>query len=135
MIVPWYQKNIQMLERLFGPVSYDGMAYNWVLIHSLALPPTFHQHQSNFLIKTPGADIENHKAYDFYMNKYLTRLDGRERVHLFNDDWYNDLRENNFARLSFHLRSFRPTPDVVSGDTLADIVQAAYNFLAEREWK
>jgi len=135
MIVPWYQKNIQMLERLFGRVSFDDVAYRWVLIHSLALPPTFHQHQSVLMIKTPGADIENHQAYDFYLDKHLTRLDGNEWAHLISGPPYNDMHQNGFDRLSFHLKTFRPTPDLISGDTLVDIVQSTYNFLAEREWR
>lgn len=127
----WYMLNVQMLQRLFDQISIDDIAFQWVLIHRFPLPSIFDQYESALLIRTPGVNIENYAAYDFYLNMNLSRKDLNRFRHIFDVDPYNDLSHKGYSKLSFHLTSFTPAYDVLSGDTLVDIVQAIYNFLAQ----
>jgi len=133
MIANWYAANIAMLQRIFGTVAYDDQCFTWVRIQNFILPPVYNQYSTSLLIRTPGYNLENHQGYQFYLNKVLRRTDGVSWTHYFDDHNYNDLADRNYARLSYHLRSFRPTMDLVSGDNLVDICQGVYNFLAQRQ--
>ena len=133
MIANWYGANAAMLQRLFGNVSYDDQCFTWVRIQNFTLPPVYNQYSTALLIRTPGYNIENHVDYHFYLNKVLQRTDGVNMTHYFDDASYNDLSRLGYARLSYHLRTFRPTMDLVSGDNLVDICQGVYNFLAQRQ--
>lgn len=131
MIYSWYSMNVEMLRRLFPDVEYDDVNFSFIRIRDFPLPPgTFLQSSTNFLIVPPGRNIELHSAYKFYLNKGLIRTVSDSENHLFEEADYNDLRHLGWARFSFHLESFRPTWDVISGDTLIDVTQAAYNYLA-----
>jgi len=132
MICRWYFDCIQELSQSFGRVLFDDLAFKWILIDIFPLPNTFHQTISLLLIKTPGENIENYKGYNFYMDQGLKRQDNEQNVHLIERSHYNDLKENNFARLSYHLKSFRASYPIHTGDTLLDVCQSLYHFLGRR---
>lgn len=134
MISLWYSMNVEMLRRLFPDVGYDDVNFSFIRIRNFPLPSsTFRQSSTNFLIMSPGQNIELHSAYKFYLNKGLIRTVLDSTNHIFDEPGYNDLSHLGWARFSFHLESFRPTWDVISGDTLLDVTQSAYNYLAS-EW-
>jgi hypothetical protein len=128
----WYLANIRMLERLFNRVLFDDIAFQWILIHRFPLPPIFNKNDSSLLIKTPGANIQNHSGYQFYLDIQLSRKDLNNFKHIFEGGSYNDLRAKGYSKLSFHLQSFRPSYDFLNGDNLVDITQAVYNFLGQK---
>ena len=132
MIRHWYETNLRKLSEIFGGVSYDRNGFNWIMIRSFPLPPTFHQSSSALLIVTPGFNIENYDSYKFYLDLDLTRRCHDREKHLFKNNSYNDLYEQKWSRLSFHLKQFRPTADVYGGDNLIHMVQSIYNFLGQR---
>ena len=132
MIRHWYETNVRALQQLFGEVAYDHRQFYWVGIRSFALPPVFQESHSSLLITTPGANIENHDGYKFYLDLGLTRQCRDRERHIFENHGYNDLYKEGWARLSYHLDVFRPTPDVKSGDNLVHVVQSVYNFLGQK---
>lgn len=134
MIEQWYWINVTMLREIFGQVDFDDIAFLWIYIPDFDLPPIYQREKTKLLITTPGTAIENCHGYSFYAEPELRRRDEAEGVHLIYESGYNDLKYAGFARLSFHLENFRPTADVISGDTIVDIVQAVHNFMA-MPWK
>ncbi|MFC1488954.1 hypothetical protein ACFL6B_03805 [Thermodesulfobacteriota bacterium] len=133
MIERWYKINVEMLRRIFGRVSYDEHGFTWILIHRFNLPPFFNKTHSSLLITTPGSNINNSADYNFYIDKNLKRNDIAASRYIFEDTNYNLLRHKNYARICFELKKFRPISDVIGGDTIVDLCQSIYNFLARRK--
>jgi len=131
MIEKWYMENIMILARIFGQVSYDDSCFEWIRIHRFDLPDVFVQRQTALLILTPGYNIDNHLDYHFFVDLHLRRRDGVPPPFIHEDDKYNRLYDKGYARLSFHLNSFRPTTDVFSGDNLIELTKAVYHFLGQ----
>jgi len=130
----WYHTNFAMMERLFKSPIILGNNYRWVRIERFLLPPMFLPGSTKLLIVLPGLQgIENPASFNFYITRNLRRTDGVLMEHYFQDSFYNDLRNKGYARLSFHLKSWDPRLDVISGDNLVDICQALYNFLAQKK--
>ena len=131
MVQQWYQTNIQLLTRLYNRVDYDNIEYKWVLVWDVDLPPIFYQSHTNLLITTPGANIELHKNYNFYVDKNLTRKDGIKSQFLHETEW-NPYRDMGYARLSYHLNSFNPAFfNIMEGDTLLGLVKTTYHFIGK----
>ena len=61
----------------------------------------------------------------------MSRRDGVEPPFVHENVHCNSLYDEGYARLSFHLTSFRATTDVVSGDNLFELAKAAYHFLGQ----
>jgi hypothetical protein len=133
MIRRWYEINTKMLCRCYGQVSYDELNLSWIRIHRFKLPPVFRQSYTALLIMTPGQNIENYNGYDFYLDKELKRKDKKPMDHIFDGSGFNDLSGKNYARLSLHLKSFRPALDVISGENLLDMCEVVYNHLGQRK--
>jgi hypothetical protein len=133
MIQRWYEINITMLCRCYGQVSYDDLNFSWIKVHSFKLPPVFTKSYTALLISTPGQNIENYNGYDFYLDKELERKDNQPMDHIFGRSGYNDLSHKNHARLSLHLKSFRPALDVISGENLLDMCEVVYSHLGQRK--
>lgn len=129
-IQEWYMECMVALIEDFGDVRYDYPGFRWVLIQTFPLPSTFSQTASSLLIKTPGYSIDNADAYKFYVDIGLQRQD--KSLHLFENRDYNDLYKKGYARLSFHLKSFRPAFPVYQGDTFIDICVSVYTFLGTK---
>ena len=133
MIRRWYDANIEMLRRLYGAISYDEQSFSWIKIHNFKLPPFYNQIYTSLLITTPCENIENYSSYDFYINKGLKRKGSRAVNHIFDEAGYNNLSHKNYARLSLHLDSFKPSLDLINGENIVDICQVVYNHLAQKK--
>lgn len=133
MIKRWYEINIAMLCNYYGQVSYDDSNYSWIRVHRFNLPPVFIKSHTALLIRTPGENIENYDDYDFYLDKELKRIDKKPTDHIYDPSGYNNLSDKNYARLSLHLKNFKPALDVISGENLLDICEVVYNHLGQRK--
>jgi len=131
MIEQWYLATIQMLRQVWGDVDYDDIYFTWIRIFYFDLPPVYFQEYSDLLILTPGLNIENFQDYHFYVDQNLSRRDGISLPFVHENVHCNNLYNQGYARLSFHLKSFRATTDVVSGDNLFELAKAAYHFLGQ----
>ena len=133
MIERWYQQNIMVLREVFGKVTFDEENFLWLIIYSFNLPEFYDQETTILMIETPGQHINNHEAFNFYANKGLTRSDMAFYEHIYEEESYNRYSDYGLSRLSLHLETFHPSYDVYSGDTLLDVTQNVYNFLALRK--
>ena len=132
LVNQWYLDCISELNRCFGMVEFDDIAYTWILIEEFPLPGTFYQVSSTLLIGVPGLNIENYAGYDFFMDLELSRLDSTQRKHLIDTEWYNPHKHLGYCRLSYHLQAFNPTYPIGNGDTLLDICQSLFHFLGQK---
>ena len=130
MVKHWYLQNIMILIRIFGKVKFDETSFLWVIIPSFFLPEIYDQKTTRLLIETPGQQINNPEGFNFYADQGLFRSDMYTYEHIYEDCDYNHYRDIGLARLSLHLNTFEPSLDVHSGDTLLDVTQNVYNFLA-----
>jgi hypothetical protein len=131
MINQWYLINILMLQSIWGAVEYDDNLFTWIKIHHFDLPAVYYQKVSILLFMTPGYNIDNFKDYNFFVDLNLKRRDGVAPPFVHENDEYNNLYYQGYARLSFHLDGFRPTADVVSGDNYLELAKAVYHFLGQ----
>ena len=131
MIEQWYWMCLQLLSQVWGEIQYDDGAFTWVRIVYFDLPPVYHLSETSLLMTTPGYNIENYMDYHFFVDQRLTRIDGSKPPFVHEDDHCNNLYSHGYARLSFHLESFRPTQDVVSGDNLFELAKSVYHFLGQ----
>ena len=126
----WYSINIQYLASLLPdcPIDYDDLEATWVRIVSFPLPANFRQAASDLLLLLPGlhrpiSDTPKH----FYIDQNLRSVSGKRPDHIF--EHHGAPSRNGYAWFSFHLKRWRPTPDVFSGDNLADVVHTIYQHL------
>lgn len=131
----WYYQNLCLLDsHELGEIFYDDISYTWIKVTLFPLPDMFNKECSALLIDTPGDAIEKYDAYSFFMDQDLERNDGKECIHLIDQDNYNPWSESGWTRLSFHLEAFDPCLRAEDGDTYLDILQALYNFLG-KDWE
>lgn len=135
MIRDWYLKNLEMLRRVFRClIRFDDIGFSWLRIEQFPLPITYHQRYVKLLMELPGlTGFNNPDAYSFYLTKGLIRLDGIDMKHYYEESFYNKYDSYGYAHLCLHLKSFNPSLDVIGGDTLVDIAQTVYNFLAQKK--
>ena len=133
MIDQWYLANIEILRRIWGFVEYDDESLTWIRILNFELPSVYYQEDTTLLFTTPGYNIENFRDYNFFVDQNLIRLDGIAPPFVHENNECNSLYNHGYARLSFHLKSFRPTPDIVSGDNFLELAKAVYHFLGQEE--
>ncbi len=127
MIERWYLGNIGLLAKIFGQVSYDDSCFTWIKVHGFDLPEIYFQKQTTLLILTPGYNLDNHQSFNFFVNQNMQRKD-RIPPPFVHEIRYNHLRSYGYARLSFHLTSFKPSADIVSGDNLLELLKSIYHF-------
>lgn len=132
MVRRWYSKNISALQKLFGEVQYDENSLAWVIIRKFKLPSIYNKSTTRLLIETPGVNLNNAAAFSFYAEQGLRRPDITSYMHIYEESGYNRYADLGLARLSLHIKSFRPSSDVYSGDNLIDIAQNVYNFFSLR---
>ena len=132
-IAQWYLENLDILNQMYGKVRiYQD--FSQIMIENFDLPPVFNNSFSTLLMLTPGKDIANHAAFQFFLDRDLKRVDGRSTSHLFTDNGeYNYLYQNGFSRLSFHLNHFKPTVDIWTGDNFMSICKGIYYFLGDEK--
>ena len=127
----WVAINVNMLRKIYGEILHAN-DYRWVLIIDFVLPNCFSHKYSALFIKIPVHNLSISDGFSFYLNKHLTRIDGKPINHLFDDYDYNDLRHKGYSKLSYHFyNNFRPSLDVMSGDTLIDICKSIFYFLGD----
>jgi len=135
MIDQWYLVNIEILRRVWGLVEFDDTSFTWIRVNYFNLPPVYYQEESTLLFSTPGNNIENFRDYNFFVDQNLMRRDGVPPPFVHENDRCNNLFNQGYARLSFHLKSFKPTADVVSGDNFLELAKAVYHFLGQNKPK
>lgn len=130
----WFAGQLALLSKLPWRFEFDDSGCSWVRVLDFDLPKRVYVDKyTNLLLLIPFPNIENASGYSFYTNRFLARYDNARFHHIFDNAGYNDLHGQGYARLSFHLNSFRPTADIISGDNLVDLLEAVYHFLAQKK--
>lgn len=125
----WLDQCIQMIQQEFGyeRVSYDQSSFKWLMIKGFPLPKWWRQLSTNLLIILPNTgNIHTYPPDKFYLNKGLRTVNGLVPKHYYEGGGYNDMSSKGWARYSFELDSWKPSSDVVSGNTLIDLLAAIY---------
>lgn len=129
----WYHDNIELIRAIFPDkfIKYDKGSYTWLYIEDFDLPSGWVPPYSNFLMRMAGLDggIET-APYGFYVDKGLRTVSGRKPEHYFEGTTVNDLAELNYSYLSIHIRTWKPSLDVISGHNLATAIDLIYKRMA-----
>jgi hypothetical protein len=108
-----------------SPVSYDDEDFTWIRIEEFPLPEHFQQKTSRLLLYLPGVHRPvTIPPLSFYLDSNLVTADGRTPAHVFNDASRHealDLTHQGYAYYCLLIPVWRPTADVVSGDTLVGV--------------
>ncbi len=127
----WYSANLQLLAYLLPQclIRYDDEDATWIAFEHFPLPSNFQQGESDLLLLLPGLDqpvtvMPRH----FYIDQDLRSRSGRSPGHIF--EQHGKPSRYGYAWFCLHLRNWNPTPDVISGDNLATVVNTIYHMLA-----
>ncbi|MCB2189868.1 MAG: hypothetical protein KQJ78_25930 [Deltaproteobacteria bacterium] len=135
LMARWFMANIAMLQRALGPINFDDVAYRWFRVERMPLPPVYWKRETKLLTKVPYPNLSHADGYNFYSDQYLSRRDGAVFQHIKEHAAWNDESDLGYARISFHLTSFNPSPDMLHGDTFIDLMESVYNFLGQEKGK
>ena len=69
-------------------------------------------------------DIGYSKPDGFYVNKGLRTINNNITPHILENHIFNDRYKDNWARYSFHLKTWEPSSDGDTGDTLITLLEA-----------
>ena len=134
MIREWYLACFKEIENLYSTEVKHDHKCRWMRLQKFSLPNYYNLSCTKLLITLGGlSNFDNPAEFSFYITKGLWRTDGIDMSHYHESDNYNRFSEEGYARLSLHIKSFNPSLDFYSGDRLVDIIQATYNFLAQRD--
>lgn len=122
----WYQINFDMVWEKYPDTIFDSGSASWFQIPAFPLSDNWWQFNTNLLVMLPGlnGDIKLSKPDAFYLDLGLRTIKGNTPKHIFENNNFNDRYINNWARYSFHLKEWNPSPDVHSGDTLLTLLDA-----------
>lgn len=124
----WLIKNIFLAKCLFPDLQF-GPSLEWILLKNFPLPSGWFNRLTSLLIVWQGinGDIFHVKPNNFYVDIGLRLIDGSEPSHIFEDSSFNDLWPH-WARASWHIESWKPSKDVVSGHNILSIFNGLDEF-------
>lgn len=116
---------------LFPNLSYSN-TYDWILIDSFPLPYGFNMNDTPLLIVWQGisGDIFHCKPDNYYVDREIKLRNGKTPPHIFKDHSFNDLWPR-YARVSWHIDNWEPSPNVISGHNILSILEGLYTFFTE----
>lgn len=126
----WILQNLQLLGRIYGKnnVVLNGKTWQSILIYKYRLPPTWEQYSSRLLIVLPGKSKIFYTPPDrFYLDCKLRTITGKRPSHYFENSDFNDMKKQNMARFSFHLKSgWSPKVNCQKGTNLLHVIDGLY---------
>ena len=129
----WILQNVKLLGKAFGKnrVVLNGKNWQSILIFAYLLPDTWKQQKSHLLIVLPAKSKVLYTPPErFYMDWGLRLINGKKPPHYFEDSDFNDMRNQNMARFSFHLKEgWNPKIQCLEGTNLLHVVQGFYKGL------
>ncbi len=124
----WHIRNIKIAASLFPEVVYDS-DFSRIVIERFPLPDGFKKNYTELVIKWQGihGDIFNIVPDNFYVDKDIKLRDGDTPSHIYKNEPFND-RWPDYARVSWHLKTWKPSADVISGHNIMTILEGLYSF-------
>jgi hypothetical protein len=133
-IANWLLYNGGLLSSIFGPhnIIIDDIGWSWVQIENFYLPRNWSRFQTRLLIVLPeGTRLFLGPPDRFYLDPGLTTIDGKIPPHYYENETFNDLRLQGWARYSFHIEGgWKPMMDG-SGTTLVHALDGLYDMMQE----
>lgn len=126
----WLVTNTALFAEVFGRDNVV-LDYQWhyLWIAEFPLPLNMSQSRSRLLMVFDDPEsILTLPPDRFYIDQHITRSDGGALEHYFEGPGYNDMAHEGWARFSFHVtKGWRPSPNVVGGTTLVDILDQLFD--------
>lgn len=131
----WIDQCMLMIAERYGfdRVIYDRRSYKWFEVFDFPLSEWWRQPSTTLFVKLPPVgNILIYPPDYVYVDQGLRTLSGLMVGHYYEDgEGFNDMAHEGWARLSLHMESWRPSPDVVSGNNLLDLVELVYYRMSE----
>jgi hypothetical protein len=128
----WIDQCLQMIAERYGfdRLDYDRSSYKWFEIFDFPLSEWWLQPSTTLFVKLPPVgNILTYPPDYIYLDQGLRTVSGLKVSHYYENGEFNDMAYEGWARLSLHIKSWRPSPDVVSGNNLLDVVDLVYHDL------
>jgi hypothetical protein len=128
----WIDQCILMIAQRYGynRLNYDRYSRRWFMIYDFPLSEWWIQPSTAlFITLPPVGNIQLHPPDGLYVEQGLRTINGLVPDHYIEVGEFNDLADQGWARLSVHIKSWCPSPDVVSGNNLLDVVDLVYHDL------
>lgn len=130
----WHYLNAQLVQTTFHDkvVLIDHQEFTWLIIREFDLPPGWLPNTSNLLLTFPGVKRSIQTPPDsFYLDKGLRHENGCIPEHYFEGRFCNEFSDKGYAWFSFHVQDWKPSTDVVSGDSWLTLIDIVYQGLVE----
>ena len=130
----WVLQNVKLLSQAFGQnrIVLNGRNWQSILIFGYLLPDTWKQQKSRLLIVLPPKSQIFYKPPErFYMDWGLRLINGKRPPHYFENDSFNDKKNQKMARFSFHVKenNWNPRINCLDGTNLHQVIQGFYKGL------
>lgn len=114
------QKEITIMSHRF-PILFDEDNLNFISITKFPLNPQFNFRTTTLLLKIP-AQYPFTPPEHFYLKKGLL-YKGEPPEHYFQNAGFNDLLNLGWSKFCLHTKSWKPTADILSGDSLITFLE------------
>lgn len=128
----WNYLNIQLGKCLF-PELIHSPDFSWIMIPEFPLSALWNSYSTPLLIVQPGlnGDIFNCKPDHFYCDIRLRLANGDKHEHIFHGNTWNNLHNNGWARISWHIQNWKPSPDIIASHNLVSLLEGLDKFFRE----
>ncbi len=114
------QTEITIISNRF-PVLFDENNLNYISIKNFPLNSQFNFRKTTLLLKIPSQYPFTPPEH-FYLKKGLL-YKGKSPEHYFQDAGFNDLSKLGWSKFCLHTKSWKPTTDILSGDSLITFLE------------
>jgi len=116
------------------PVLYEEGKLSYLAIKNFLLNSNFNLTSTTLLIKIPPKYPFTPPEH-FYLKKGLL-YKGKSPTHYFQNAGFNDLSEEGWSKFCLHVKSWKPSKDIISGDSLItflELIQIVFDNLEREE--
>lgn len=114
------QKEITIISHRF-PVLFDDNNLNYISVKNFPLNHKFNFSSTTLLLKIP-IQYPFTPPEHFYLKKGLL-YKGSSPEHYFQNAGFNDLANLGWSKFCLHTKSWKPTTDIISGDSLITFLE------------
>lgn len=114
------QNEMTIISHRF-PVLFDEKNLNYISIKNFPLNHNFNFDSTTLLLKIP-VQYPFTPPEHFYLKKGL-RYKGKSPEHYFQNAGFNDLSDLGWSKFCLHTKSWKPTSDIISGDSLITFLE------------
>jgi hypothetical protein len=127
------QKEITIISHRF-PILFDENNLSYISVTNFPLNSQFNFSSTTLLLKIP-VQYPYTPPEHFYLKKGLL-YNGKSPVHYFQSAGFNDLSDLGWSKYCLHTKSWKPTSDILSGDSLItflELIKLVFDNLEREE--